>query len=66
MRPLRPRTWSRSCRASSRTPIFVGYPKAHLWVEADGADDMDLFVLIQKLDAWARRCSSLPFPTRAP
>jgi uncharacterized protein len=29
----------------------VGYPKAHLWVEARGADDMDLFVLIQKLDA---------------
>lgn len=30
---------------------LVGYPKAHLWVEADGADDMDLFVLVQKLDA---------------
>ncbi|MES3001842.1 MAG: CocE/NonD family hydrolase [Pseudomonadota bacterium] len=31
--------------------VMVGYPKAHLWVEAKGADDMDLFVLIQKLDA---------------
>jgi predicted acyl esterase len=31
--------------------VLVGYPKAHLWVEAVGADDMDLFVLIQKLDA---------------
>jgi predicted acyl esterase len=31
--------------------VMVGYPKAHLWVEAQGADDMDLFVLIQKLDA---------------
>jgi predicted acyl esterase len=30
---------------------MVGYPKAKLWVEADGADDMDLFVLVQKLDA---------------
>nr|WP_301334561.1 CocE/NonD family hydrolase [Variovorax dokdonensis] len=30
--------------------VMVGYPKAHLWVEARGADDMDLFVLIQKLD----------------
>lgn len=30
---------------------LVGYPKAHLWVEAAGSDDMDLFVLIQKLDA---------------
>ena len=31
--------------------VMVGYPKAHLWVEARGADDMDLFVLVQKLDA---------------
>jgi hypothetical protein len=30
---------------------LVGYPKAGLWVEADGSDDMDLFVLLQKLDA---------------
>lgn len=30
---------------------MVGYPKARLWVEADGADDMDLFVFIQKLNA---------------
>lgn len=31
---------------------MVGYPKAHLWVEARDADDMDLFVLVQKLDAY--------------
>ncbi len=31
--------------------MLVGYPKARLWVEARGADDMDLFVLVQKLDA---------------
>jgi predicted acyl esterase len=31
--------------------VLVGHPKAHLWVEARGADDMDLFVLVQKLDA---------------
>jgi uncharacterized protein len=31
--------------------VMVGYPKAQLWVEARGADDMDLFVLVQKLDA---------------
>ena len=30
---------------------LVGYPKLQLWVEADGADDMDLFVLVQKLNA---------------
>jgi uncharacterized protein len=34
-----------------RETVMVGYPKAHLWVEARGADDMDLFLLVQKLDA---------------
>jgi predicted acyl esterase len=29
---------------------LIGYMKLHLWVEADGADDMDLFVYVQKLD----------------
>jgi len=29
---------------------LTGYMKLRLWVEADGADDMDLFVTIQKLD----------------
>ncbi len=31
--------------------VLVGYPKARLWVEVRGSDDMDLFVLLQKLDA---------------
>jgi putative CocE/NonD family hydrolase len=30
---------------------LTGYMKARLWVEADGADDMDVFVLAEKLDA---------------
>lgn len=30
---------------------LVGYPKLRLWVEADGADDMDIAVSIQKIDA---------------
>lgn len=30
---------------------LVGYSKAHLWVETEGADDADLFVLVQKLTA---------------
>jgi predicted acyl esterase len=30
---------------------ITGYLKLHLWVEAEGAVDMDLFVLVQKLDA---------------
>jgi predicted acyl esterase len=29
----------------------IGYLKLRLWVEADGSDDMDLFVLVEKLDA---------------
>jgi uncharacterized protein len=35
----------------SEETVIVGYAKARLWVEAKGADDMDLFVLVQKLDA---------------
>ncbi len=31
--------------------VMVGYPKLQLWVEAEGADDMDLFVIVQKLNA---------------
>ena len=30
---------------------ITGYMKLHLWVEAEGNDDMDLFINIQKLDA---------------
>jgi uncharacterized protein len=29
---------------------LVGYPKMHLWVEANGSDDIDLFVYLSKLD----------------
>jgi hypothetical protein len=34
-----------------RDTELTGYSKLHLWVEAPAADDMDLFVGIQKLDA---------------
>ncbi|MEV7087393.1 CocE/NonD family hydrolase [Streptomyces sp. NPDC093085] len=37
----------------------VGYGKLRLWVEAVGADDMDLFVTLQRLDADGR---PLPIP----
>ncbi len=30
---------------------LIGHMKARLWVEAEGSDDMDLFIGIQKLDA---------------
>jgi predicted acyl esterase len=30
---------------------LTGYLKAHLWIEAQGAEEADLFVLVEKLDA---------------
>ncbi len=33
-----------------RDTALIGFLKLRLWVEAQGADDMDLFVLIQQLD----------------
>ncbi|PWH06418.1 hypothetical protein DEO23_05450 [Brachybacterium endophyticum] len=44
---------------------LVGYPKAHLWVEADGADDMDLFVLIQKLDRFGTPLQAFTVPNQS-
>lgn len=37
-------------RFSEETEL-TGYMKLRLWVEAEGSDDMDLFVAVQKLDA---------------
>ena len=48
-----------------RERIMVGYPKAHLWVEADGSDDMDLFVLIQKLDAYGTPLQAFTVPNQS-
>lgn len=42
--------------------VLVGYPKAHLFVEAEGADDMDLFVLVQKLDAHGTALAAFTTP----
>ncbi len=44
--------------------VMVGYPKAHLWVEAKGADDMDLFVLIQKLDRFGNHLTQFTVPNQ--
>ncbi len=33
------------------TTDLIGHMKLRLWVEADGADDLDLFVAVQKFDA---------------
>jgi uncharacterized protein len=45
---------------------LVGYPKAHLWVEAAGSDDMDLFVLIQKLDKHGTPLQQFTVPNQNP
>ncbi len=45
--------------------VLVGYPKAHLWVEAQGADDMDLFVLVQKLDAHGTPLQAFTTPNQS-
>lgn len=44
--------------------VLVGYPKVHLFVEAKGSDDMDLFVLIQKLDAGGTPLSEFTIPNQ--
>ncbi|MTD54028.1 CocE/NonD family hydrolase [Amycolatopsis pithecellobii] len=44
--------------------VLVGYPKAHLWVEVDGDDDMDLFVLVQKLDAHGTPLAQFTVPNQ--
>ncbi len=44
--------------------VMVGYPKARLWIEAQGADDMDLFVLVQKLDAQGTQLQQFTVPNQ--
>ncbi len=44
--------------------VMVGYPKAHLWVEAVGADDMDLFILVQKLDIHGNHLQQFVVPNQ--
>jgi len=45
---------------------FVGFPKLSLWVEADGADDMDLFVFLQKLNADGEPLEQFNIPNHGP
>jgi len=44
--------------------VLVGYPKARLWVEARGADDLDVFVLVQKLDAYGTPLQQFTVPNQ--
>lgn len=48
----------------NRETVIIGYPKVHLWVEADGADDMDLFILVQKLDVYGNQLSQFIVPNQ--
>ncbi|MGM0217327.1 CocE/NonD family hydrolase [Enterococcus sp. AZ126] len=41
---------------------FVGYPKAKLFMEVDGYEDMDVFVWIQKLDKFGNVLSEFVIP----
>lgn len=43
----------------------VGYPKVRLWVQADDADDMDLFVAVQKLDAHGTPLQAFTVPNQS-
>lgn len=45
---------------------FVGYPKARLWLEADGADDLDVFVFLQKLNAAGEPLEQFNVPNHGP
>jgi predicted acyl esterase len=48
-----------------RETVLVGYPKARLWVEVRGADDMDLFVLVQKLNATGTPLQEFTIPNHS-
>ncbi|MEJ3404834.1 CocE/NonD family hydrolase [Rathayibacter sp. YIM 133350] len=45
--------------------VLVGYPKAHLFVEARESDDMDLFVLVQKLDRFGTPLEAFTTPNHS-
>lgn len=45
---------------------FIGYPGLRLFAEAEGADDMDIFVLLQKLDADGNALGQITIPNKSP
>lgn len=45
---------------------FVGYPSLRLYAEAEAADDMDIFVLLQKLDAKGNILEQITIPNNGP
>lgn len=49
-----------------RTTEFLGYPKATLFMEAKGYDDMDIFVSVQKVDVRGNILSEFIVPNHGP
>ncbi|MEY8116920.1 CocE/NonD family hydrolase [Falsihalocynthiibacter sp. BN13B15] len=45
---------------------FIGYPRLRLFAQADGSNDMDIFVLLQKLDADGRLMEQITIPNKSP
>jgi uncharacterized protein len=45
---------------------LIGYPKLRLYVEADGADDMDVFVFLQNLNAAGEVLGQINVPNQGP
>lgn len=43
---------------------FIGYPKVKLFMEAENADDMDIFVWVQKIDKLGNVLSEFVVPNR--
>lgn len=46
--------------------LNTGLMKLHLWAEAEGHDDMDMFITVQKLDAEGNFLSTWVFGERHP
>ncbi|RYE59465.1 MAG: hypothetical protein EOP20_04805 [Hyphomicrobiales bacterium] len=45
---------------------FIGYPRLRLFAESEGANDMDIFVLVQKLDADGAVLTQITIPNKGP
>lgn len=51
-------------RQFDKETTMVGYPKVHLYVEAQETDDMDLFILLQKLDKHGNHLQQFVVPNQ--
>lgn len=52
-------------KAFDRKTEIIGYPKVHLNVEAKTADDMEVFVMMQKLDQYGNQLSEFIVPNHS-